>query len=70
MAQYTPKLIEKTITVFESRTGRMISEECALQAVQNICGFFRVLQGWAEAEEDGGQNNTPGNPPEDAGVLN
>lgn len=51
MAQYSPALIEQTISVFESRTGRVISEEDARQAVENISGFFRVLQEWAEAED-------------------
>lgn len=50
MAQYSPKLIEQTTSIFESRIGRGISEEDARQAVDNISGFFRVLQEWAEAE--------------------
>lgn len=51
MAQYSPELIEQTISVFESRSGRVISEEDARQAVENISGFFRVLQEWAKAED-------------------
>lgn len=51
MAQYSPELIEQTISIFESRTGRVISEEDARQAVENISGFFQVLQEWAEAED-------------------
>jgi len=50
MAHYSPELIEQTISVFENRTGRVISEEEARQAVENISGFFQVLQEWAEAE--------------------
>ena len=50
MAQYSPELIEQTISVFKSRTGRVISREEARQAVENISGFFSVLQEWAEAE--------------------
>ena len=53
MAQYSPKLIEQTISVFENRIGRDISKEEARQAVENISGFFQVLQEWVEAEEDG-----------------
>jgi predicted transcriptional regulator len=49
MAQYSPELIEQTILIFESRTGRVISEEDARQAVENISGFFQMLQEWAEA---------------------
>jgi hypothetical protein len=48
--QYSPELIEQTISLFESRTDREISKEEARQAVENISGFFRVLQEWAEAE--------------------
>ena len=51
MAQYSPELIQQTISVFETRTERAISEENARQAVENISGFFRVLQEWAKAEE-------------------
>ena len=54
MAQYSPELIEQTISVFENRTGKMISEEDARQAVENLSGFFRVLQEWAEAEDKEG----------------
>jgi hypothetical protein len=51
MAQYSPELIEQTVSVFESRTGRVISEEDARQAVENISGFFQVLQELVEAED-------------------
>ena len=54
MTHYSPELIEQTISVFENRTGRMISEEDARQAVENISGFFRVLQEWAEAVDKEG----------------
>jgi hypothetical protein len=50
MAQYSPELIEQTISVFEIRSGRVISEEDARQAVENISGFFQVLHDWAESE--------------------
>ena len=59
MAQYSPELIAQTISVFENRTGGAISEEVARQAVENISGFFRVLQEWAEAEDKGGCEDTP-----------
>jgi hypothetical protein len=52
MAQCSPELIEQTITVFENRTGRSYSCEDARQAVENISGFFRVLQEWVEAEDN------------------
>lgn len=54
MSTYSPELIEQTISVFENRTNREISEEDARQAVENISGFFRVLQEWVEAEDKEG----------------
>jgi len=60
MAQYSPELIELTISLFERRTGRVISEEDARQAVENISGFFRVLQEWAEAESGEGADRLMG----------
>jgi len=62
MAEYSPELIEQTISIFESRTGRVISEEDARQAVENISGFFRVLQDWAEAEEGEESPESPAGP--------
>jgi hypothetical protein len=62
MARYSPELIEQTISVFESRTGRVISEEEARQAVENISGFFRVLQEWAEAEDKKEVEESPSQP--------
>jgi hypothetical protein len=50
MAQHSPELIVQTISVFKSLTGQVISQEEACQAVENVSGFFRVLQEWAEAE--------------------
>ena len=46
MAHYSPELIEKTISLFESRTGRANSQEEARQSLENISGFFQVLQEW------------------------
>jgi hypothetical protein len=51
MARISTDLIEQTILVFKNRTGREISKEAARRAVENISGFFRVLQEWAEAED-------------------
>ena len=69
MAQYSPKLIEQTISVFESRTGRVISDEDARQALENISGFFRVLQEWAEAEDRESCKDLPAGPDVDARVA-
>lgn len=51
MVQYSPELIRQTTSLFKNRTGRKISNEDARQAVENVSGFFRVLQEWAEAEK-------------------
>lgn len=51
MAQYSPELMTQTVSLFKGRTGRAISREEARQAVENISGFFKVLQEWAEAED-------------------
>jgi hypothetical protein len=68
MAQYSSKLIEETISIFERRTGRMISQEEARRAVENISGFFRVLQRWAKAEDKGGCEDISGFPARDEEV--
>jgi hypothetical protein len=47
MARYSPELIDQTIAVFRSRTGRELSQEKARQAIENISGFFQVLSDWA-----------------------
>jgi hypothetical protein len=60
MAQYSPELIKQTISIFENRTGRAISQEEARQAVENISGFFRVLKKWAEAETGEAAQNIEG----------
>ena len=62
MARYSAELIEQTISVFESRTGRMISQEDVRQAVENISGFFLVLQEWAEAENQEEYEDEPDRP--------
>jgi hypothetical protein len=54
MAQYSSELIARTISVSKIRSGKVVTEEEARQAVENICGFFQVLQEWAEAEDGGG----------------
>ena len=49
MPQYSPELLEKTVSVFQGRTGEVVSQEEARRAVENIAGFFQVLKEWAEA---------------------
>ena len=69
MAQHSPELIEQTISIFESRTGRAISEEDARQAVESISGFFRALQEWAEAEDQGRCEDAQDDPGMDLGAT-
>ncbi len=62
MAQYSPEILKQTMSLFERRTGRAISEEDARQAVENVGGFFRVLQEWAEAEDKEESAESPEGP--------
>ena len=43
-------LLEKTIQLFQNRTGRTLSKEDARQIVENVTGFFQVLAEWDRAE--------------------
>jgi hypothetical protein len=62
MARHSPELIEQTISVFESRTRRVISVEDARHAVENISGFFQVLQEWAGVEDKEGSEEDLSHP--------
>lgn len=42
--------LEKTIQLFQERTGQTLSKEDARQIVENVTGFFRILQNWDRAE--------------------
>ncbi|MGX5804297.1 hypothetical protein ACWGS9_24050 [Bradyrhizobium sp. Arg314] len=39
-------LLERTVRLFEARTGRCLSKEDARQIVENVTGFFRILAEW------------------------
>ncbi|MDG4879220.1 hypothetical protein P9273_29515 [Mesorhizobium sp. WSM4935] len=39
-------LLEKTVQLFEARTGRALTKEDARQIVENVSGFFRILAEW------------------------
>jgi len=52
MARYSPELIKQTVSIFENRTGQLISEESARQTVENISGFFKLLTQWDRTEEE------------------
>jgi len=45
--------LEKTIRLFQERTGETLSKEDARQIVENVTGFFRTLQDWDRAERSG-----------------
>ncbi|MFD2058073.1 hypothetical protein ACFSQT_34840 [Mesorhizobium calcicola] len=38
--------LERTVQLFEARTGRSLSKEEARQIVENVSGFFRILAEW------------------------
>ena len=65
MAQYSPELIANTVSVFENQTGRVFSKEEARQAVENISGFFQVLQEWAKSEDSDRGIESPAVPGKD-----
>jgi hypothetical protein len=50
MPRYSPELIQQTILLLQDRTDQRISEEDARQAVENISGFFQILQEWRQAD--------------------
>jgi hypothetical protein len=51
MTQYSSGLIQKTISLFEPRAGEEFTEESARRALNNVCGFFKILNEWSKAEE-------------------
>ena len=45
------KLLESTIAFWQPRAGRSLNEEDARQILENLRGFFAVLDGWDRAEQ-------------------
>jgi hypothetical protein len=43
-------LIDRTREVWQSRTGRNLTEEDARQIAENVTGFFTILAEWSRAE--------------------
>lgn len=43
-------LLERTVRLFEARTGRSLSKEDARQIVENVSGFFRILAEWQKMD--------------------
>jgi hypothetical protein len=50
MKDQSPNIIDETARFWTKRAGRVISQEEARQALENVAGFFRVLQEWDEAD--------------------
>lgn len=45
-------LLEKTIQLFQNRTGRTLSKEDAREMIENVTGFFRILGEWNRTEQE------------------
>ena len=43
-------LIQHTIRVWEPRLGRRLTEEDARQILENVVGFFHVLEAWSREQ--------------------
>ncbi|WP_434722458.1 hypothetical protein [Mesorhizobium sp. RIZ17] len=43
-------MLDRTVELFEQRTGRKLSKENARQIVENVTGFFRLLAEWQDME--------------------
>ena len=68
MTQYSLGLIEQALSIFENRTGRVLSEEDDQQAGGNISGVFRMLQKLDVAEVKEGYKETSSCPAMEEGV--
>lgn len=52
MKETEPSMIDRTLNVWQPRTGRQLSHEDAGQMVENVGGFFRLLLEWDQAERE------------------
>jgi hypothetical protein len=50
-------LINRTVNLWQSRYGRDLSREDARQIVENVTGFFSVLNEWSRGETHPAANN-------------
>ena len=48
-------VLEETRAFWQSRTSRVLTQEDARQAMENLNGFFTTLQRWAAAESTGAE---------------
>ena len=44
-------LLEETIRFWQPRTSRLLTPEDARQMVENVTGFFTILEGWSVAAD-------------------
>ena len=44
-------LLEETIRFWQQRTSRLLTPEDARQMVENVTGFFTILEGWSVAAD-------------------
>ena len=61
MDESAPDPVRRTLTVWRPRTSRRLTEEDAREIVENVSGFFRMLQEW-EAGEAGKERRADGEP--------
>ena len=52
-------LIDRTITLWQSRVGHDLTREDARQIVENVTGFFSVLHEWSRASMPPPGNDNP-----------
>jgi hypothetical protein len=53
------QLIDKTLKVWQPRTARALSPEDARQIIENVTGFFTILQEWDAAERHSASTGLP-----------
>jgi hypothetical protein len=64
-------LIDRTLTVWQSRLDRDLSRENAREIVENVIGFFSILAEWSRAERLVATNdNNAQAAPEQSGARN
>lgn len=51
-ARATPEAVERAIALWEPRAGRKLRGEDAREIIENLTGFFQVLQEWERAERN------------------
>ncbi|MEK9701680.1 MAG: hypothetical protein VW829_06650 [Deltaproteobacteria bacterium] len=61
MPRHTPKQIQDTISVLQSRSDQRFSEEDARQALDNILGFLQILRQWDQADPSCLEKSNPNN---------